>query len=185
MLSETPPAIAKIALVQPQLLGTLNQTGITSGTGGADRVVRTGDPHVQGDFTSRIVGDRSRIVVMRPEFGVVIKIADLVDFVFGFDVAVLGHADVDTDAIVVDVGPVHTGTGNGFIGTVHADTAGPGAAAGVLAGLVTLHIKVANAGKCLAKITNLVIANAADPRQQRSRGNRPGNCRWGRSIQCR
>ncbi len=56
-----------VALAQPQHLHALDEPGIARGAGGADRVVRAGDPQVQRDLAGRIVGHRARIVVVRPE----------------------------------------------------------------------------------------------------------------------
>ncbi len=86
-----------IALAQQQHLRALDQAGVAGGTGGADRVVRAGDAQVQRDLAGRVVGHGARIVVVRPELGVVIEALELVDFVLGLDVAVLGDADIDAD----------------------------------------------------------------------------------------
>ena len=105
MLSETPPARRQVALVQPQHLGALDQPRIARRTGRADRVVRAGDPHVQRHLAGRIVGHRARVVVVRPETGVVVVALQLVDLVLRLDVAVLGHAQVDAHARLVDDSP--------------------------------------------------------------------------------
>ena len=99
MLSETPPAMRHVALAQPQHLRALDQPGVAGGTGGADRVVRPGDAQVQRDLAGRVVGHGPRVVVVRPELGVVVEALELVDLVLGLDVAVLGDADVDADPL--------------------------------------------------------------------------------------
>ena len=86
-----------VALAQPQHLHALDHARVARGAGGADRVVRPGDAQVQRNLAGRVVGHGARIVVVRPELGVVVEALELVDFVFGLDVAVLGHADVDAD----------------------------------------------------------------------------------------
>ncbi len=86
-----------VALAQPQHLRALDQPGVARRAGRADRVVRPGDAQVQRDLAGRVVGHRARIVVVRPELGVVVEALELVDLVLGLDVAVLGHADVDAD----------------------------------------------------------------------------------------
>ena len=68
--------------------------------------MRTGDAHVQRDFAGRIVGDGAWIVVMRPNTGVIIEFADLIDLAFGFDVAVFGDADIDPYSAGIDVVPI-------------------------------------------------------------------------------
>ena len=86
--------------------------GVAGGAGRADRVVRAGDAQVQRDLAGRIVGHGARVVVVRPELGVVVEPLELVDLVFGLDVAVLGDADVDADLGLVDVGPVEARVGD-------------------------------------------------------------------------
>lgn len=87
-----------VTFTQTQHLSPLDDARVSGRTGGADRVVRPCDAQVQRDLTGRVVRDRTRIVVVRPTTRVVIKSLDHEDFVFGFDVAVLGDADVDADA---------------------------------------------------------------------------------------
>jgi hypothetical protein len=60
----------QIALAQPQHLRALNQPGIARRAGGADRVVRAGDAHVERDLAGRIVGHGPRVVVVRPDLDV-------------------------------------------------------------------------------------------------------------------
>ena len=94
-----------VALAQPQHLGALDQPRVAGRTGRADRVVRAGDAHVERDLAGRVVGHRPRVVVVRPDLRVVVVALDLVDFVLGLDVAVLGDADVDADPLAIDVRP--------------------------------------------------------------------------------
>ena len=97
MLSETPPASATSHSPSRSICAPWIMPGVARGTGRADRVVRAGDAHVQRDLAGRVVGHGPRVVVVRPELRVVVVALELVDFVFGLDVAVLGHADVDAD----------------------------------------------------------------------------------------
>ena len=140
--------------------------GVAGGTGGADRVVRAGDAQVERDLAGRIVGHGARVVVVRPELGVVVEALELVDFVFGLDVAVLGDADVDADRRLVDVGPIEPGVGDGLVGAVDADAAGPGAAAQFLLLLIAQLVEVADAGHGRADVANLVGRDAAAAGQQ-------------------
>ena len=71
--------------------------GVARRAGRPQRVVRAGDAQVQRNLAGRVVGHGARIVVVRPELGVVVVALEQVDLVLGLDVAVLGHADVDAD----------------------------------------------------------------------------------------
>ena len=156
-----------VALAQPQHLHALDHAGVARGAGGADRVVRAGDAQVQRDLAGRIVGHGARIVVVRPELRVVVESLELVDFVFGLDVAVLGHADVDADSFAIDVRPIEAGVGDGLMGAVDADAAGPGAAANFLALLVAQLVEVADPRQRGADVANLVGRHAAAAVEQR------------------
>jgi len=79
-------------------LRRLDQGGIAGGTCGPDRVVGAGDAEVHRNLAGGVVEDGSRVVVVGPVVGVVVVPADVVDFVFGLDGAVLGQADIDADA---------------------------------------------------------------------------------------
>ena len=93
--------------------------------------------------------------------GVVVVAFDFVDFVFGFDVAVLGDADVDADAFAVDVGPIEAGIGDGFLSAIDADAAGAGAAADFFSLLVLQLVEVADAGERFADVADVVLLHAA------------------------
>ncbi|MFM2001669.1 MAG: hypothetical protein RI963_1095 [Planctomycetota bacterium] len=123
--------------------------------------MRSGDPKIQGDFAGGVVGDGAWVVVMGPDGGVVIEPFDLVDLIFGFDVAVFGDTDVDADAGAVDVLPIEAAVADRFVGGVDADAAGAGAAAEVFFGLVAEGIEIANAREGAAEIADFVIADAA------------------------
>jgi len=84
----------------------VNEAHITGGAGGTDRVGGTGDAEIEGDFTGRVVGNRARVVIVRPILRIVVKLRDGVDFVLRLDVAVLGGADVDADAVLREIGEV-------------------------------------------------------------------------------
>ena len=156
-----------VALAQPQHLGALNHARVAGGTGRADRVVRPGDAHVERDFAGRVVGHGARIVVVRPELRVVVVALDLVDFVFGLDVAVLGHADVDADPLAIDVRPIEPRIGHRFLRTINADAAGPRAAADFLLLLIPQLVELADAGQRFADVANLVLLHAAAAVEQR------------------
>jgi hypothetical protein len=61
-----------IAFAEAEHLRALDHAGITGGAGGAERVMRAGDAHVERDLAGGVVGDRARVVVMRPNARVVI-----------------------------------------------------------------------------------------------------------------
>jgi len=48
-------------------------------------------------------------MMVRPILGVVAELGDVVDLVLGLDVAVLGDAEVDADAGLIDLVPVEPG----------------------------------------------------------------------------
>ena len=93
------------------------------------RVVRPRNAEVERNLSGRIVGHGTRIVVMRPELGIVIEPLQLVDFVFRFDVAVLGDPHVDADIGPIDIRPIEPGVGDGLVSAVNSHAAGPRAAA--------------------------------------------------------
>ena len=110
MLSDTPPARATSHSPSRSICAPWINAGIARRTGRADRVVRPGDAQVQRNFAGRIVGHGARIVMVRPELRVVVEPLELEDFVFGFDVAVLGDADVDADRRFIDIRPIEPGS---------------------------------------------------------------------------
>ena len=161
ILSLTTAAEGNIALAEQQLLGTLNQSRVAGRTGGTDRVVRSGDAHVQGDLAGRVVGHGARIVMVRPNTGVVVVLFDLVDFIFGLDVAMLGNTDIHPHALAVEVLPVEPRVGNRLVRAVNADAAGAGATTNFAAFLVLQFVEVTNASQGLADISNVVRLHTA------------------------
>src|SRR5262249_48844929 len=117
--------------------------------------------HVERDLAGRIVGHSARVVVMRPHARAVVVPFDLVDFVFGFDVAVLSDADVHADAFAVDIRPIEAGVGDRFLGAVDADAAGPRAAAHLLLLLVLQLVELTDAGQRFADVADVVFLDAA------------------------
>ena len=104
--------------------------------------------------------------MMRPDRRIVAELADLVDFVFGFDVAVLGDAQVDADTVFLDVFPVETGIVDRFVGTVDGDRTGTSSAADFLAFLIAEVVKTAYTGKYGTHIAGFVVDNTGSPLQQ-------------------
>ena len=134
-----------IALFEPQHLSPLNDAGVARGTCGSDRVVRTGDFQIQRDLARRVVRDRSRVVMMAPHVGVVIESFDQKDFVLGFDIAMLGHADINPHPRSIDIFPIQPAVSDRFVRGIHADAARSRATADVFFGLILLRVKVAYA----------------------------------------
>ena len=166
MLSDTPPARATSHSPSRSIWAPWINPALPGGTGGADRVMRPGDAHVERDFAGRVVGHGARIVVVRPEFRVVIEPFELKDFVLGLDVAVLGDADVNADHRFVDVGPIQPGIGDRLAGTVNADAAGPRAAADLFFLLVLQLVEVADAGHGRSDVANFVTPYATSTCEQ-------------------
>lgn len=156
-----------VAFFQTQHLRPLDDPRVAGRTGRTDRIVRPGDSQIQCDLAGGIVGHRARIVVMRPNVGVVIETFDHKDFVFRFHVPVLGHTDIDSDSAAIDIFPINTARGDRLVGRIDTDTAGPGAAADIFFGLVFFIVKIANARQRFSEISNFVRPHAAATGQQR------------------
>ena len=109
-----PSRQSEIDLTQPQHLQALNDSQISRRAGRSDGVMRPGDFHVQGHFSRRVVGNCTGIMMVRPELYVVTILADVVDLVFGLDIAMLGHSQIDAHSGAVDRFQVYCGIGKGF-----------------------------------------------------------------------
>jgi len=131
-----PAANRQVALAQAKHLHALDDSRIARRTGRPQRVVRPGDPEVQRDLSGRVIGHRSRIVMVRPELRVVAEFFELVDLVFGLDVAVFGHADVNSHVCLVDIVPINAGIVDGLMRAVDSDAPRPGAAAQLFSALM-------------------------------------------------
>ena len=88
----------KVDFPKPQHLDSLNHPHIAGGTSRTNGVMGTRDFHVQGDFAGRVVGYGSRVMMMRPVLHIIIKLADIVDFVFRFYVSMLGGSQINPDS---------------------------------------------------------------------------------------
>ena len=71
-----------------QHLDPLNQSCVTGGTGSADGIVGPSDTHIDGNFTCRVIGDSTWIVVVCPIACIVVKFGNVVDFVLSFYIPV-------------------------------------------------------------------------------------------------
>ena len=59
--------------------------------------MRAGYAHVDGDFAGGAVGHGPRVMVVRPDFHVVVVLLDVVYLVLCLYVAVLGDPEIDAD----------------------------------------------------------------------------------------
>ena len=116
----------QVDLAQAQHLRRVDQPQVARGAGGPDRVGGPGDAQVQRDFAGGVVGDRPRVVIMRPEFDVVVEFGNRMDLVLRLHVAVLGAADVDAHPVGRPGAEIETGVLEGLPGAVDADAARPG-----------------------------------------------------------
>jgi len=72
----------------------LDNAHIASRAGRPYGVVRTGNLHVESYFTSRIISYGARVVVVGPILGIVIILADIINFIFGFYITVLSNTKI-------------------------------------------------------------------------------------------
>ena len=93
---------AGIDFAKLQHLSTLDNAQVAACTGSANAVVGSGNPRIEGDLTGGVVGHCARVVVVRPIGQIVVVLRNFVDLLFGLDVAVLGGADVDTNALAAN-----------------------------------------------------------------------------------
>ena len=83
--------------------------------------MRASDLHIKRHFTRRVICHRPWIVVVRPEFGVVVVFADIVNFVFRLYVAVFGDTQIHTHPRAVDRLHVDPRIDRSFSTTVNCD----------------------------------------------------------------
>ena len=144
-----------VDLAELQHLGGLDEAGVARGAGGADGVMRAGDAHVHRDLAGRVVRHGAGVVMVRPVFGVVAELGDIVNLVLGLDVPVLGDAEVDADAGLVDFVPVEAGVAECFAGTEDGNRPDAGTNAEFLPLLPLVGIEVAHAGGMLAHVADV------------------------------
>src|SRR5690625_1602077 len=159
-------ADCEIDLIEPQHLDRLDQTGISGRAGRADRIMRTSDLQIDRDFASRIVGNRSRIVVMRPVTSIIIKLGNIVDLVLGFDVSMFGQSDVNPDTILFLVFPIDPGIAKSFVRTVNSDASGTRPDPNLFSGLIPERIKGANTGMNRIHVAHIDGLDTGNPFQQ-------------------
>ena len=153
----------EVDLAEAKHLQRLDKTGVPCGACGTDSIVRSGNPHVDGDLACRVVGDGARIVVVRPKAGVVVELRDVVDLVLGLDITVLGGADIDADAALIEMFEVDPAVIDRFVRCIDRDAAGTGADTQLLAGLVFLRVEVADTGRDIAHVAHIDDLNTSDP----------------------
>ncbi len=82
-----------IDFAQPQHLNSLNDSCVAGRTRRAHGVMRACQPKVQRHLPGRVIGNRTRVVVMRPILSVIAVLADNVNLVLRFNRTMLGNAD--------------------------------------------------------------------------------------------
>ena len=137
----------QVHLAQAQHLGRVNQPEISGGTGCANGVRRSGDAEIERGLARGVVRDGPRIVVVRPELGIVVELRNRVDFVLRLDVAVLGAPHVNAGAILGQGLKVYPAVRQRLAGAINADASSPRADPDLLLLLVFQGIIVADPGE--------------------------------------
>src|SRR3989454_1730282 len=101
-----------------------------------------------------------------PELGVVVEQADVVDLVLGLHVAVLGDAQIDPDAVLVEGRDIELRVRHRFLATIDRDGAGPSASPDLLFHLVLEGIVGADAREHFAHVAGLEPDDAGDPLEE-------------------
>ncbi len=154
------PGQGQVDLSQLQHLGAVHEPQVAGRAGAPEAVGRAVERQVERDLAGRVVGHGAGVVVVGPVAQVEVVLADVVDFGFGLDVAVLGRAGVDTDARRVELRALERRVPQGFVRTPDRDAAGARAASGLLALLVAQRIEVADAGQGFAEVADLIGPDA-------------------------
>jgi hypothetical protein len=155
-----------VDFAEAEHLQGLDQACVARRTGCADTVVWSGDAHVDGDFTGRVVGHGARIVVVGPVARVIVELRDVIHLVLGLDVAMLSGADVHADAALVKIFEIQAAVLDRFVGRVDGNAAGASADAELFSCLVLLRVEVANTGWDLAHVAHVDDFNARDSIQK-------------------
>ena len=103
---------------------------------------------------------------MAPQIDVIIELAEVVDLIFRFNVAMLGGADENPDPGAVAVGDFDAGVADCLIGAENGDRTGAGAVPDVFLVLISSGIEIAQSGKHIPDITVGHGADAGPPVQQ-------------------
>ena len=90
--------------------------------------------------------------MVRPILSVVTILADVIDFVLGFNIAMLGDSEVDADFRTVDRFEIYPGIGNSFLRTVNGNGPDSGAATAFFFLLIFQLIKITDSGMHLSHI---------------------------------
>ena len=122
--------------------------------------MRAGDAHVHRDLAGRVIRHGAGVVMVRPILGVVAKLGDVMNLVLGLDVPVLGDAEVDADAGLIDFVPVEAGVAERFTGTENGDRPYAGANTEFLPLLPLGGIEVTHPGGVLAHMAYVDFGDA-------------------------
>ncbi len=156
----------QVCLAQTQHLHSLDNPHITCRACRADGVMRTGDLHVEGDFTCRIVRYRPGVVVMRPVLGIVIVLADVMNFVLRLDISVLGDTEINADTRAVDRFQINPRIAYSLPATVDRHRSGPGTPAQFLFFLILQGIEITDTSQHLAHKASLKFFHSRLTREQ-------------------
>ncbi len=160
------PADRQVHLAQPQHLRRVDEAQVACRAGRPDRVGGTGDAQVQGNLAGGVVGHRARIVVVRPELGVVAELRDGVDLVLGLHVSVLGAPDVDSHPVLGARRKVQAAVGERLPRAIDADAPRPRANPQLLLLLIPKRIEMADARRKPAHVPHLDPLDPGDSVEQ-------------------
>jgi hypothetical protein len=151
-----------IAFPEPQHLNTLNDSGISGGTRCTDCVMRTGQTQVDRDFSRRVVGHGSGVVVMRPILNIlIIMIEELANFSFRFNISVFRDTEVDTNCRWIQIVQIQACVEQSFMSTVYSNSSGTRAYSDFFAILIFRAFEIANACGLVTHIANREPADSA------------------------
>ena len=80
-------------------------------------------PIMERNFAGWVVGDGTRVMMMRPVRTVVIVLFDLIYLVFGFNVSMFRNANINADVILWNVFPINSAIFQRFSDAVDRQTA--------------------------------------------------------------
>ena len=133
----------------------MNEAQIASRAGRTNGIGRTGDTEVQGNLAGWVVRYRPRVVIVRPILRIVVKFRNRVDFILRLDVAVLGRADVNTDAILRHGLKINATVAHGLSRAINRNRPGARAHPHFFAFLVFQRVIIADTGQGLPHVAHV------------------------------
>ena len=128
--------------------------------------MRSRNAEVDGNFTGGIIGNRSRIMMMIPVFGIVTELRQLINFVFRLDRSVFRNTDVNSDAAFIEQFPRQTARSNRFVRAINSNRSGARPGANFLFGLIIGRIEGTNARQDEPHVTHIDALDACTSFQQ-------------------